>query len=127
NNGAGLLTVSTLDSLICLMISDGVQKKKSIFLPRFSVEMNMDFSEVLRAEGVTNCFNRESANLSRLAHDILYVQAVEQKAVFKVDEDGTLAAACEWCDVGYLMGVAPKPLVLTFDHPFIYILLRGPD
>ena len=54
----------------------------------------------------------------------LYVSLVKQKAVFRVDEKGTEAAAVTMAVLDKCAAVmGPQPRELYFDRPFVYMIL----
>jgi len=101
--------------------------KGKLLLPRFSIESTIgDLKEALMALGVP-LFNGETAPLTDgLIEEPLRVWLSEaiQKAVIKVDEKGTTAAAVTVMVGDGSAGPPPpaKPFEMICDKPFVFIL-----
>ena len=81
-------------------------------LPKFKSAFDVNLIESLTKIGLTECFDKNKANLSLLGKDTvtgdtLYVSLVRQNAVLTVDEEGTEAAAATEL-LGCLRGIEPK-------------------
>lgn len=96
-------------------------------LPKFEVEfartLNQDFIDL----GLKSAFDSQSASFDGLGASMdggnLYVDRVLQKAVIRVDEEGTEAAAVTIA-VNECAGAMPEqePKDLFFDEPFLYMI-----
>jgi serpin B len=85
-------------------------------LPKFQLEYKAALNDALQALGMTDAFDADLADLSRLtpAPDA-YITYVKQKTFLKIDEVGTEAAAVT--SVG--VGVTSAPVGITIDRPFL--------
>lgn len=90
-------------------------------LPKFELEYELEYSDILKAMGMEKAFNESKADFSGIA-DVspqnLYISNVTHKTFIRVDEEGTEAAAVT--DVGF--GVTSVPPQLTFNRPFVFII-----
>jgi serpin B len=66
----------------------------------------------------------ESADFTGIAEDPLWISSVIHKAVVKVDEEGTEAAAATEVAIAKSEGPIerPRPVVFKADHPFFYAI-----
>jgi len=88
-------------------------------IPKFDI--NSDFEsleETLSSMGLVDAFGK--ADFSEMTNNSLTISKVIQKAVIKVDEQGTVASAAT-AFVG-LGSAPPEYPVFQADHPFIYII-----
>ncbi len=109
------------------MIANSQNELVNIKLPKFEVEydkvLNQDFINM----GVKTAFEAGKADLSGLGTSDdglpLFISLVRQKAVLKVDEEGTEAAAVTSVIVecGSAMPV-DEPIDVFFDEPFFYMV-----
>ncbi|MCM1325575.1 MAG: hypothetical protein NC094_00560 [Bacteroidales bacterium] len=79
--------------------------------------------------GLKRAFDSENADFSGIGNipegHNLYIDLVRQKAVIKVDEEGTEAAAVTEAAMtgGAVMMVEP-PKDVFFDEPFLYLIME---
>ena len=97
----------------------------TLYMPKFRYESSFSLKEALAAMGMTDAFYAERADLSGMdgkRDRDLFVSAVVHKALVRVDEEGTEAAAAT--AVVIRMGGAPggEPLVMVVDRPFIFLI-----
>lgn len=85
-------------------------------LPKFQLAYNAALNDPLQALGMTDAFDPDLADLSRLtpAEDA-YISMVKQKTFLKIDEVGTEAAAV----TSVTVGVTSVPVGITIDRPFV--------
>jgi serpin B len=85
-------------------------------LPKFQLEYNAGLNDPLKALGMTDAFDPDLADLSRLtpAPDA-YISQVKQKTFLKIDEVGTEAAAV----TSVTVSVTSVPIGITIDRPFV--------
>lgn len=101
----------------------------NLHLPKYEISFDQELNESLIAMGLGRAFDSELAELSGLGTTAqgnpLYISLVKQKAVFKVDEEGTEAAAITMVMVNETMCMEPlvEPRQLYFDRPFVYMIL----
>ena len=97
--------------------------KLNLFLPKFELQTDYTLNTVLTYMGMVNIFSQE-ANLSGInGRRDLSVSLVKHKAVVKVDEEGTEAAAV----TAVVAECYCLKMSLDFiaDRPFIFLIMRG--
>ena len=95
-------------------------------LPKFSTECSYELIEILSAMGMPAAFNPETADFSNMAicdAGNLCISEVIHKTAIEVNEIGTRAAAVT--SVGMGAGSMPPEKIyeLTFDRPFVYMII----
>jgi serine protease inhibitor len=91
-------------------------KDAHVELPRFTLEYEKSLNATLKALGMTDAFDPQHADLSKLTtRDDAYITYVKQKTFLKVDEVGTEAAAVTVSGVG----VTSAPPGIRVDRPFL--------
>lgn len=98
-----------------------------VVLPRIELEYERLLNDDLEALGMTDAFDRQLADFTRLTPvdlpagegpPYVYVSKVKQKTFLKVDERGTEAAAATSVEIV----VESAPLPLVFDRPFLFAI-----
>ena len=97
----------------------------NIKIPRLEIMQEIDITSVMKALGVQTVFNA-NADFSNISDDSIYINQSRQKAVIRIDECGTEAAAKT--DIVALTGPYETPDKSTeaFFHanrPFIYMVV----
>ena len=97
-------------------------------LPKYEVSFDQELNDSLQAMGLVRAFDSNLSDLSGLGQTEqgrkLYISLVRQKAVFRVDEKGTEAAAVTIVELQDGGGMAlSEPRRLYFDRPFVYMIL----
>lgn len=109
------------------LINDAEYVSMNLELPKFEVTFDEELNDSLVQMGLTNVFNEERAELSGLGTSAygynLYVDTVRQKAVVKVDEDGTEAAIATEVAVADTTALIENPVEVIFDEPFFYMVI----
>ena len=92
----------------------------TVNLPKFEASHELgNLENVLRNLGLVNLFDESLADLSRISNEErLVVSKVAHKAVIKVDEEGSEAAAAS--DAGVATLSAPPSF--SVDRPFIFFI-----
>jgi len=98
----------------------------AVGLPRFTIDMPapIDLVPELRALGMKLPFEptADFSGISKDPHDPLFISSVLHKAMVKVDEKGTEAAAAT--AVMMPRGAPPRPAAtFTADHPFVFLIV----
>jgi serpin B len=94
-------------------------------LPRFEIEAKASLAGLLSRLGMPLAFT-EAADFSGVngGGDPLFIKAVEHKAVVRVDEKGTEAAAATGVVAG-TTSVPPQPVPFIADRPFLFVIRDG--
>ncbi|MCU1351587.1 MAG: Serpin [Acidimicrobiales bacterium] len=97
-------------------------------MPTFDLRTKSLLGEVLQALGVRAPFSADTTDFTPMSHDPraqpLYVGQVRHEATVTVDEKGTEAAAATSVEMkaGSVSVPPNKPVVLTIDRPFIFVI-----
>ena len=119
-----LLSSMTLDYFEKIQ-RDASQAKGTLLLPRFSIDSGeMKLIDVLAALGIPLVDSSLSPLDGLTGEGALYISDALQKAVIKVDEKGTTAAAVTAMTMKYGMAPSPQagPFRMVCDKPFAFIL-----
>lgn len=94
-------------------------------LPKYEVSFDRELNESLQSMGLVRAFDGSMADFSGLVQkDSMHISLVKQKAVFRVDEKGTEAAAVTMVVMDRLADLEdPESRDLYFDRPFVYMIL----
>ena len=103
------------------------QKEEPVFctLPKFSGETSVKLADVLIQSGITDLFDPEKADLTKMAElngESLYVSQIIQKTFIEVDEQGTRAAAVT---MAAAEGAAEPMNVVNLSRPFVYAIVEN--
>lgn len=99
----------------------------TVNMPKFDTEYSVYLTDALKAMGMTDAFDPFLADLSGAGRGVdgpLYISYVFQKVKVDVNEEGTEAAAVT--EIATAKGCAlpvDEPIVLTFDSPFVYVIV----
>lgn len=111
------------------MIEEAQEIDVNLRLPKFEITFEQKLNDSLINMGLTRAFDSENADFSGIGNipegHNLYIDLVRQKAVIKVDEEGTEAAAVTevvMTDGGVMMVEPPKDVF--FDQPFLYLIVE---
>ncbi len=97
-------------------------------MPKWNVSYGANLNDILQSMGLTNVFDAERADLSRMGKGVdgtpLYLSKVLQKVRVIVDEEGTEAAAVTEAAMatGAMLPENP-PFELHLDRPFVYAIV----
>ena len=95
-------------------------------LPKYEVSFDQVLNDSLQAMGLVRAFDGGLADFSGLTEqgDPMCISLVRQKAVFRLDEKGTEAAAVTMVvEKKCAAMIEPEPRELYFDRPFVYMIL----
>ena len=89
-------------------------------MPEFDFDDETDLSEVFKAEGVTDLFDRSKADLSKVSDEPLYCSVFKQKTRIEHSRNGTKAAAITFAGFGQMAAVEERYVKL--DRPFVFLI-----
>lgn len=97
-------------------------------LPKYEISFDRKLNDSLIEMGLAKAFDGGEADFSGLGDTeqggSLYISLVQQKAVFRVDEEGTEAAAVTMVVTNESCALEiEEPRQLYFDRPFVYMIL----
>lgn len=96
-----------------------------IAMPKFKAEYSAELSESLAALGMTDAFDGEKADFSRLgssAEGNIYISRVLHKTFLQLDEAGTKAGAATAVEMK-TEGAMEYPYYVRLDRPFVYMIV----
>lgn len=116
---AGSLTREEFVSIISQIEEDTV----SVYMPRFEIDFDYeDIMDELIDMGLTLPFDQNAADFSRINPDEqLFISNVMHRAVIKVDEEGSEAAAVTVIEISRT-SVGPVELSIRLDRPFLFFI-----
>ena len=100
-----------------------------IGLPQFTTSYEAELSDALQALGITNAFDPELADFSRMGRGEegpLFISDVLQKTFIDVNEEGTRAAAATVITTGDGAAAPEEPHAIReviLDRPFVYLIV----
>jgi serine protease inhibitor len=116
---AGTLTRQQFDAITSQIEEDTV----SVYMPRFEIDFDYeDIMEDLQTLGLTLPFIAGEADFSRI-HPVedLFISDVMHRAVIKVDEEGSEAAAATVIEISRT-STGPQQLTIRLDRPFLFFI-----
>lgn len=117
--------LATLEPLLKAQLieewANSVKKQKvEVYLPRFTVEQEIDLKDILKALGVTEIFIKD-ANLTAMSDKKeLFLSKAVHKSCIEVNEEGSEAAAASGMIAISRMAVLYPQVIV--DHPFLYLI-----
>lgn len=113
-----LITIRNEMTEYCNQSSSMVQVR----LPRFETSTDINVMAILKTLGIKTCFG-PNADFGNISDDGVYINDSRQKAIIRVDEEGTVAAAMT--DAMLVKAEAPPSQEAYFyaDHPFLYMIV----
>lgn len=101
--------------------ANSVKKQKvEVYLPRFTVEQEIDLKDILKSLGVTEVFIK-NANLTSLSDNKeLFLSKAIHKSFIEVNEEGSEAAAASGMIAISRMAVLYPQVIV--DHPFFFLI-----
>ncbi|XP_059121485.1 neuroserpin [Peromyscus eremicus] len=117
--------LATLEPLLKAQLieewTNSVKKQKvEVYLPRFTVEQEIDLKDTFKALGVTEIFNKD-ANLTAMSDKKeLFLSKIVHKSFIEVNEEGSEAAAASGMIAISRMAVLYPQVIV--DHPFFFLI-----
>lgn len=117
--------LATLEPLVKAQLieewANSVKKQKvEVYLPRFTVEQEVDLKDVLKALGITEVFI-QNANFTALSDNKeIFISKAIHKSFLEVNEEGSEAAATSGMIAISRMAVLYPQVIV--DHPFFFLI-----
>ncbi len=120
----------SIDAALVDRIIAGMETRYvTLDMPKFEFESKFRLAETLKVMGMSNAFDSAASDFSGMDgksclagdEECLYIRDVIHKAFVSVDEEGTEAAAAS-AVVMQVESAPPKPLSVTVDRPFIFLI-----
>uniref|UniRef100_A0A2D4GBC9 Serpin domain-containing protein n=2 Tax=Micrurus TaxID=8634 RepID=A0A2D4GBC9_MICCO len=117
--------LATLEPLVKAQLIEewatSVKKQKvEVYLPRFTIEQEIDLKNALKGVGITEVFS-QSADLTAMSDNkLLYLSKAVHKSILEVNEEGSEAAAASGMIAISRMAVLYPQIIV--DHPFFFVV-----
>uniref|UniRef100_A0A2D4HFV3 Serpin domain-containing protein n=1 Tax=Micrurus lemniscatus lemniscatus TaxID=129467 RepID=A0A2D4HFV3_MICLE len=117
--------LATLEPLVKAQLIEewatSVKKQKvEVYLPRFTIEQEIDLKNALKGVGITEVFS-QSADLTAMSDSkLLYLSKAVHKSILEVNEEGSEAAAASGMIAISRMAVLYPQIIV--DHPFFFVV-----
>lgn len=111
------------------LLDSGEKTKINLKLPKFETACDVELNDALIHMGIQKAFDRSKADFSGLGTgkngSLLSIDLVRQKAVIKLDEKGTEAAAVTIVQMVESTSIeVATPIEVYFDEPFLYMIME---
>jgi len=105
------------------ILGDLAPTEVRLTMPRLTYESSFQLRDVLSAMGMADAFVPGVADFSGMdGTRNLFIQEVLHKALVRVDEEGTEAAAATAVVVGITAAPPQEVVEVVIDHPFIFLI-----
>jgi len=104
------------------IIDDMAHGQVNLTMPKFEFDAKLSLVKTLAAMGMPEAFSRQADFSGMTDGRDLYISDVLHKAYVSVDESGTEAAAATAVVMKELAIAPGKPVNVTLDHPFIFLI-----
>lgn len=95
----------------------------NVKFPQMEISTETDVASVMKSLGVKSTFSPE-ADFSGISKDKIMIDQSKQKAIIRIDEKGTKAAAMtSTVAIGAMPGMRIKQAFFYATHPFIYMIV----
>ena len=91
-------------------------------LPKVEVKYDVMLKDALKAMGMEEAFDRQTANFSKMSNYPLYMQVIKQFCYMKVDEEGTEAAAVTWGGMDAESAEPMRPKEFFAERPYLMVI-----
>ncbi|KAG0425646.1 hypothetical protein HPB47_027199 [Ixodes persulcatus] len=122
NDGVERLRRNLTLDLFQSLVSELRGREVDVFLPKFKLDTKYILNEPLKSLGIRKIFGG-GTDLSGINGDTdLVVDAVVQKAVVEVNEEGSEAASATGAGLMPLSAAVSPPPAFRVDHPFLFFI-----
>jgi serine protease inhibitor len=88
-------------------------------MPKFEMSFGTQLQHILGLLGIRDLCDQQRCDLGRIGNNLV-VSKIIHKAIIKVDELGTEAAAATSAETGWGSAQPAYEATMTIDHPFVY-------
>jgi serpin B len=96
----------------------------NVQLPKWNFAADLPLVADLKRLGVVSIFDRNTADLSGISTERLYVAQALHRATINVDEYGSEAAAVTAAAIAPAMARGAEPVPFHADHPFAFAIVH---
>lgn len=122
--------IENLKSIELQNFEDGMITEIEGYIPMFNMDYKLNLKSDLNKLGVTNVFDSNKADLSKLTSEKAYIDDVSHQANIEFSNDGIKASAATTiggagaggCGFEYSYEVPVKKINLTFDNPYLFFV-----
>jgi len=122
--------IGNLKSIKLANFKDGVITRITGYVPMFKFDYKLNLVKDLNTLGITDVFDKEKANLSKLSSADAYINDARHQANIEFSNEGIKAAAATsmggagsvGCWFDYRFDVPVEEIDLTFDKPYMFII-----
>ncbi|XP_032081595.1 neuroserpin [Thamnophis elegans] len=117
--------LATLEPLVKAQLIEewatSVKKQKvEVYLPRFTIEQEIDLKDALKGVGITEVFSQSADFTAMSDNKELYLSKAVHKSILEVNEEGSEAAAASGMIAISRMAVLYPQIIV--DHPFLFLV-----
>ena len=114
------------DNLLRKYLNSMKREKVHVYLPKFTLESELQLKDFLSLMGVRDVFDPANADLSGITgYKGLYVSHAIHKAYVEVNEEGTEAAAATGIGASF-RSIETDVYDFNADHPFMFTIIHRP-
>lgn len=122
--------INSLKSIKLANFKDEVITRITGYVPMFKFDYKLNLVKDLNTLGITDVFDKEKANLSKLSSADAYINDARHQANIEFSNEGIKAAAATsmggagsvGCWFDYRFDVPVEEIDLTFDKPYMFII-----
>lgn len=107
---------STIENLNLSEVDDELE----VHLPRFKISSDYKLNRILKEMGVTDLFDHQLANLSKISRHAAFVSQFVQKSVIDVNEEGSIASAASAVTLSF----QSIPSEFYVNRPFAFMIIE---
>lgn len=123
--------LKSLKSIKLENFKKGVITEISGYIPLFNFDYELNLIKDLNKLGISDVFDKEKADLSNLTTNKSFIEKAQHKATIEFSNEGIKASAVTMeggrgggdCGYDYLFIPPVEKIDLTFDKPFIFLIL----
>ena len=122
--------IKSLKELTLDSFEDGYLTYVTGYIPMFKMDYELNLISDLKKMGVTDVFDSEKADLSKMTSEKEYIDPAIHKANIEFSNDGIKASAATavggkgstGCGFEHRYDIPSKTINLTFDKPYLYLV-----